>query len=69
MELDTKAGWKTAGVGHGYGEGYTVDVLMRWISGIEFNYCATKSTNTTALLFWYLVVNFFMNADDDTTSS
>ena len=38
MRLDTEAGWKTAGVGHGYGNGYKVNVLMRWSSGIEFNY-------------------------------
>ena len=36
--VDAIGGWKTAGVGHGYGNGYTVNVLMRWISGIDFNY-------------------------------
>ena len=34
--VDAIGGWKTAGVGHGYGEGYPLEVLMRWISEIEF---------------------------------
>ena len=34
--VDAIGGWKTAGVGHGYGDGYTVDVLTRWISELEF---------------------------------
>ena len=34
--VDAIGGWKTAGVGHGYGDGYPLDVLMRWISEIEF---------------------------------
>ena len=33
--VDAIGGWKTAGVGHGYGEGYTLEVLNRWILKIE----------------------------------
>ena len=36
MGLDTKAGFNTVGVGHGYGDGYPLEVLTRWISEIEF---------------------------------
>ena len=34
--VDAIGGWKTAGVGHGYGDGYPLDVLARWISELEF---------------------------------
>ena len=31
---DAIGGWKTAGVGHGYGDGYPLEVLERWITKI-----------------------------------
>ena len=29
--VDAIGGWKTSGVGHGYGSGYPLDVLNRWM--------------------------------------
>ena len=29
--VDSIGGWITAGVGHGYGEGYRLDVLNKWM--------------------------------------
>ena len=32
--VDAIGGWKTSGVGHGYGNGYPLDVLSRWMNRI-----------------------------------
>ena len=32
--VDAIGGWKTAGVGHGYGDGYPLEVLERWMMKI-----------------------------------
>ena len=32
--VDAIGGWKTSGVGHGYGNGYPLDVLERWVDKI-----------------------------------
>jgi integrase len=32
--VDAIGGWKTSGVGHGYGNGYPLDVLDRWMNSI-----------------------------------
>ena len=29
-------GWKTAGVGHGFGNGYPLEVLEKWMNKIEY---------------------------------
>ena len=33
--VDAIGGWKTSGVGHGYGNGYPLDVLEKWMEKIE----------------------------------
>ncbi|MDA0801277.1 MAG: tyrosine-type recombinase/integrase [Proteobacteria bacterium] len=33
--VDAIGGWKTSGVGHGYGNGYPLEVLEKWMSKIE----------------------------------
>ena len=33
--VDAIGGWKTSGVGHGYGNGYPLDVLNRWMNKIS----------------------------------
>jgi integrase len=33
--VDAIGGWKTSGVGHGYGNGYPLDVLGRWMNKIS----------------------------------
>ena len=33
--VDAIRGWKTSGVGHGYGNGYPLDVLNRWMNKIS----------------------------------
>ena len=35
--VDAIGGWKTAGVGHGYGDGYPLDVLAKWMSNFDPN--------------------------------
>jgi hypothetical protein len=32
--VDAIGGWKTNGVGHGYGNGYPLDVLEKWMNKI-----------------------------------
>ena len=32
--IDAIGGWKTAGVGHGYGNGYPLEVLGRWLEAM-----------------------------------
>ena len=32
--VDAIGGWKTSGVGHGYGNGYPLEVLEKWMSSI-----------------------------------
>ena len=32
--VDATGGWKTSGVGQGYGNGYPLDVLNRWMNKI-----------------------------------
>ena len=32
--VDAIGGWKTSGVGHGYGSGYPLDVLEKWMDKI-----------------------------------
>ena len=29
--VDALGGWKTSGVGHGYGNGYSLDILGKWL--------------------------------------
>ncbi len=36
---------------------------MAWPMTIEAPYSATKSNNTTALLFWLFIANFLKNSD------
>ena len=33
--VDAIGGWKTAGVGHGYGDGYPLDVLAKWMATFD----------------------------------
>ena len=33
--VDAIGGWRTAGVGKGYGEGYSLEVLKRWLKEIK----------------------------------
>jgi hypothetical protein len=33
--VDAIGGWKTAGVGHGYGDGYPLEVFERWMKKIN----------------------------------
>ena len=33
--VDAIGGWKTSGVGHGYGNGYPLEVLERWMNKIN----------------------------------
>jgi integrase len=33
--VDAIGGWKTSGIGHGYGNGYPLEVLQRWMCKIE----------------------------------
>ena len=33
--IDQLGGWKTPGVGQGYGEGYTFEVLNHWMAKID----------------------------------
>jgi len=33
--VDAIGGWKTSGVGHGYGNGYPLEVLEKWMNKIE----------------------------------
>jgi uncharacterized protein YegJ (DUF2314 family) len=33
--IDAIGGWTTTGIGHAYGNGYTVDVLAKWMKKIE----------------------------------
>ena len=32
--VDAIGGWKTSGVGHGYGNGYPLEVLGKWLDKI-----------------------------------
>jgi hypothetical protein len=32
--VDAIGGWKTAGVGHAYGNGYKLNVLDRWLKAL-----------------------------------
>ena len=32
--VDAIGGWKTSGVGHGYGNGYPLEVLGRWLEAM-----------------------------------
>jgi integrase len=32
--IDQLGGWQTAGVGHGYGEGYPLSILADWVQKI-----------------------------------
>ena len=32
--VDAIGGWKTSGVGHGYGSGYPLEVLEKWLEKI-----------------------------------
>ena len=32
--IDAIGGWKTAGVGHGYGNGYPLEELGRWLEAM-----------------------------------
>ncbi|SMO94235.1 DUF6538 domain-containing protein [Ruegeria faecimaris] len=34
--VDQIGGWQTEGVGHSYGRGYSIDVLHKWLTKIEF---------------------------------
>ena len=36
--IDQLGGWKTAGVGQGYGEGYPLEVLAEWVSRIQLQF-------------------------------
>ena len=33
--VDQIGGWQTNGVGHGYGEGYPIEVLHEWLSKVS----------------------------------
>ena len=33
--VDAIGGWKTSGVGHGYGNGYPLEVLEKWMNKFE----------------------------------
>ena len=33
--IDQIGGWQTAGVGQGYGKGYELDILYKWMSKIS----------------------------------
>jgi integrase len=33
--IDAIGGWTTTGIGHAYGNGYSVEVLARWMKKIE----------------------------------
>ena len=33
--IDQIGGWTAAGVGQGYGEGYSLEVLKRWLNEIQ----------------------------------
>ena len=33
--IDAIGGWTTSGVGHGYGKGYSVDIMAKWMKKIE----------------------------------
>ena len=33
--IDQIAGWVTTGIGHGYGKGYSVEILAKWMKKIE----------------------------------
>ena len=33
--IDQIGGWTTTGIGHGYGKGYSVEILAKWMSKIE----------------------------------
>ena len=33
--IDAIGGWTTKGIGHGYGKGYTVDILAKWMRMID----------------------------------
>ena len=33
--VDAIGGWRTADVGQGYGEGYSLEVLKRWLNEIQ----------------------------------
>jgi len=35
--VDAIGGWTTQGVGHGYGKGYPVDVMHRWLTAIKIH--------------------------------
>ena len=35
--IDQIGGWATAGVGHSYGKGYSVDVKMKWLWDIALD--------------------------------
>ena len=40
--VDAIGGWKTAGVGHEYGEGYPLEVLGRWMATLDRSARLTK---------------------------
>ena len=40
--VDAIGGWKTAGVGHGYGDGYSLEVLGRWMATLNQSSRLTK---------------------------
>jgi len=33
--IDAIGGWTTSGIGHGYGKGYSVDIMAKWMKKIE----------------------------------
>ena len=33
--IDQIGGWTTTGIGHGYGKGYSLDIMAKWMSKIE----------------------------------
>ena len=33
--IDAIGGWTTSGVGHAYGNGYSVDILAKWMRKID----------------------------------
>ena len=46
--IDAIGGWTTTGVGHGYGKGYSLDVLDKWMRKIEGQKSFCTSPNLLA---------------------
>ena len=45
--VDAIGGWKTPGVGHGYGNGYSLEVLEKWMNKIE---CQSQSGTPSIIM-------------------